>query len=108
MRGAEALLLPSRVEEALARTLLEALSVGTPAISWPVASSREVIDPGENGWIVDSIEGLRSALVTLADPARRAAMGAAARESAERRFSPAVVYPRLRELYGEALREVSA
>lgn len=108
MRGAEALLLPSRVEEALARTLLEALSVGTPVISWPVGSSREVVEEGVNGWVVSSVQELRSALDSLSDPATRERMGAAARSTAERRFAPAAVLPRLREVYEAAMREASA
>lgn len=103
MRGAAAVALPSRIEEALARTLLEAMSVGTPVVSWPVASSRELIDTGETGWVVSGVDELDAALAALADPSRRRRMGEAALARVAELFAPRAVYPRVASVYGAAL-----
>lgn len=108
MRGADALLLPSRVEEALARTMLEALSVGTPVLSWPIGSSREVIEDGVNGWIVESDEVLREALAELSIGEPRERLREGALRTARERFSPGAVYPRVAEVYETALDEAGS
>lgn len=105
MRTATAVVLPSRVEEALARTLLEALSMGTPVVSWPLESSREVIDEGRDGWVVASAVELDAALATLDEPGVRERMGGAARDKVAARFAPDVVYPQVARVYEAALAE---
>lgn len=70
--------------EGLGCVYLEAMSSGKPAIGCQGQGIAEVIRHGENGWLIppggqaELIEGLRA---LLRDPARRAQMGAAARQT---------------------------
>ena len=105
MRDAEAVILPSLWEEPLARVLLEAMSVGTPVISWPVGSSREVIDDGVNGWIVSAAGDLGRVLSELRAAGTRSRVAAASAATVRRRFAPAAVYPQLMAVYEAAMRD---
>lgn len=107
MQGAAALALPSRVEEALARTLLEAMAVGTPVVSWPLGSSREVIEDGHDGWIVGSSGELEKVLSRLRDPGTLKRVSAAAQKTARKRFGPQAVIPRMETVYREVLEEAA-
>lgn len=87
---ADVYLLSSDVE-GLPNTLIEAQALGIPAVATDCRyGPSEIIDHGETGVLVPP--GDRAALAgalleLLADPARRAAMGAAARTRARARFS---------------------
>jgi len=66
----------------------------------------EVVTQGETGWLVparDPAAMARAALSLLADPARRGAMGRAARASALARFQPGPLVSRTEALYRELL-----
>ena len=76
--------------------------------SWPseVGGVAEVIIHGETGWLVPRPESGgdgAAALSLLADPARRAAMGRAARASAVARFQPEPIVTRVEGIYREVL-----
>jgi glycosyltransferase involved in cell wall biosynthesis len=67
-----------------------------------VGGVAEVVTQGETGWLVparDPRSMARAALSLLADPARRKAMGRAARASALARFRPEPIVQRLEALY---------
>jgi len=72
------------------RALLEAAACGIPAVTTRRGALPEIVVDGETGLLVDeepaALAGAWSAL--LADPPRRARMGAAARERALRCFTP--------------------
>jgi glycogen(starch) synthase len=81
---ADVLALPSRYEE-LGTALVEAMAGGVPVVASRTGGIPEVVDhgrtgllvtPGDAGALADALDAL------LADPARRRAMGAAARERA--------------------------
>jgi glycosyltransferase involved in cell wall biosynthesis len=68
----------------------EAGAAGVPAVASAVAGLSEVVEDEVTGLLVapGDAEGLAVALIRLlGDPARRLAMGEAARESVRRRFS---------------------
>jgi starch synthase len=65
------------------------MAAGLPAIASDVGGTADIIEPGRNGFIVpgNDARALGQAITTtLADPARRAAMGRASRTLAEERF----------------------
>ena len=102
MRSAGVLLFPARWEEPLTRTLLEAGMAGLPAIALATGGNPDIIVDGETGVLVARPADLGPALAaTLADPARRARLGAAARARGAAEFGEDVVVPRVEALYAE-------
>ena len=85
---------------------LEAMAVGLPVVTCDNGGVSELVEDGVSGNIVratedpSAAEGLAVALMALAaDPARRAAYGAAGAERARQRFSPAAMARRTTALY---------
>ncbi len=102
MRAADALIFPARWEEPLTRTLLEAGSVGLPAVALAVGGNPDIIIDGVTGLLAAEPAGLGPALASLlADPSRRARMTEAARAHIAANFAEAVVVPRVEALYRE-------
>src|SRR5262249_50217331 len=94
MRAADALIFPARWEEPLTRTLLEAGSVGLPAVALATGGTPDIIRDGETGLLAAEPAGLGPALATLlADPDRRARMSTAARAHIAAHFAEEVVIP---------------
>ncbi len=106
IREASAVVLPSRWEEPMSRVMLEAMTLGTPVIAGAGASAAEVIESGRDGWIAEDSGQLHAAVAEAADPARAAAVGAAAAARARELFAPDAVYPLLMDVYAGALDEV--
>lgn len=77
--------------EGMPVSLIEAASVGTPAVSTDVGSAREVVVDGETGFVTTPVVGELAAAARriLGDPELRARMSAAATEHARRQFSAA-------------------
>jgi len=93
--------LPS-YREGLPKSLIEAASVGRPIVTTNVPGCREVVEDGENGFLVpprdsfalaDAIEKL------LIDPQMRKTMGSAGRKRAVEEFSSAVIIRQTLDLY---------
>ena len=75
---------------------LQYMAVGTPVVASPVGASVEIIEEGTSGLLADTEGDWRRAILELAsDHARRATMGAQARERVESAFSVVVNAPRL-------------
>jgi phosphatidylinositol alpha-mannosyltransferase len=87
MHEADVLVAPSLGGESFGMVLTEAFASGTPVVASDIAGYREVVRDGTDGMLVRAGDpaALGEALHALAmDPARRARMGVAARERAER------------------------
>jgi glycosyltransferase involved in cell wall biosynthesis len=89
LAGADALLFPITWNEPFGLVMIEALSCGTPVLATRRASTLEVIEPGETGFLAGpgdgseaDVEGLLAALPHLPLISRRRC-----REVAERRFT---------------------
>jgi glycosyltransferase involved in cell wall biosynthesis len=82
--GAHALLFPIDWPEPFGLVMIEAMSCGTPVIGWRAGSVPEVIDEGESGFIVDSIDAAVAAVQQAANLSR-----ARVRACFERRFTAA-------------------
>jgi len=92
--------------DGLPNTVLEALASGTPVVATPAGGIASAIDDGRTGMLV--AERDPAALATairalLADPARRAAMGTAARAAVEARFGWASAAARFEAAYDRAI-----
>ena len=78
--------------------MIEAMATGTPVIAWRNGSTTEVIEPGETGWLVDSLDEAIAAV-----PAARALDRQAIRARFELRFSAVAMARRYVTLYGDRL-----
>jgi glycosyltransferase involved in cell wall biosynthesis len=88
MRELDLLLVPSTKVEATTRVILEAFAAGLPVIAFGVGGIPEVVEDSVDGVLVRSTEEMaRAAIGLLGDPARRAGIVAAARETWTRRFA---------------------
>lgn len=57
LSGAEALLFPIDWPEPFGLVVIEAMAFGVPVIAWNEGAMPEIVDHGETGFIVDSIDG---------------------------------------------------
>ena len=90
MQAADAYVQPSRLE-GLANATMEAMAVGLPVITTDTCGQRELIQDGENGWLIPpgDVEALVRALSGMAsDPGAARERGKAARRTIETRFDP--------------------
>jgi glycosyltransferase involved in cell wall biosynthesis len=93
--------------EGCSNSILEAMASGKPVIATDVGGNREVIVPGENGFLVSpgDMQALADHTIELLrDPAKAAAMGRQARETALARFSLARMVRQYESLYETTLR----
>ncbi|MGN6562951.1 MAG: glycosyltransferase family 4 protein [Thermomicrobiales bacterium] len=106
LAAADIVLGMSFVNETFGISLCEALACERPVIASDFGGFREVVRPGETGLLVppQNPVALAAAIDTLlADPARRAAFGAAGRRDVAARFSWNAVVGRVLAAYDEAL-----
>ena len=89
--------------EGISNTVLEAMATGLPVIASATGGNLELLEDGVSGRLVAPREPLalaRALLAYAADPALRAAHGAAARARAEQRYSLRSMIAAYRSLYG--------
>ena len=85
--------------------LIQYMASGLPVVASPVGMNQVVVRDGVNGFLADTPEQWRAALLTLrADPALRRRMGAAGRALVEAEFSHLKVGVQL----AQALRQAAA
>ena len=105
MNSLDVFVLPSRAE-GTPNGIIEAMAHGVPVISTRVGGVPDIVDddsgilipPGDAGALAD-------AMLSLArDPARRKAMGVAAKQHYEKLFSPAAVLPLMLQTYDRVTR----
>lgn len=92
--------------EGLPRAVTQALLSGRPAVAYDVDGTREVCIDGETGCLVapGDTAGLRAAVEDLlADPTRRAAMGARGRALCRERFAAETMVEALERVYAGVL-----
>lgn len=93
--------------EGLARVLPQGLIAGKPVVSYDVDGAREVVIPGETGFLLPprSIEELSTALCELVnDPARRRQWGGAGRARFTDTFRHQNMTRQIRAVYAEVLK----
>jgi glycosyltransferase involved in cell wall biosynthesis len=107
-RRAAIAVLPSTYGEGVPKALLEAAACARPIVATDVPGCREVVRPGETGFLVapKEVEGLAAAIAALVgDPARRVAMGSAGRALIESEFAENLVARETLAVYRAALDE---
>ncbi len=106
--AATLLLFPSGWDEPLSRVLLEACAVGAPIVALATGGTGDILTDGANARLVDDLPAFAAAVRDLlADPAERARLVAAARATAEARFSAPVVAPQVEALYARVVAEAA-
>ena len=109
LREADVLCAPSLSGESFGMILTEAFAAGTPVIASHIAGYADVVTDGVDGVLVPPADPQRLAEELQAmhhEPARRVAMGEAARRSAERYGWP-VVAEQVEQVYERATRTVA-
>jgi len=92
--------------EGLARVLPQGLIAGKPVVSYDVGGAREVVIPGETGYLLprDSVGELADAMGELiADPALRTRFGATGRERFTDQFRHQTMTAAIRDVYARVL-----
>jgi glycosyltransferase involved in cell wall biosynthesis len=92
--------------EGLARVLPQALIAGKPVVSYDVDGAREVVLPGQTGYLLppQSVDELAAALSELAgDAALRERLGRTGRERFTEQFRHETMTRRIREVYADVL-----
>ena len=94
------------LREGLARVLPQGLIAGKPVISYDIDGAREVVLPGETGFLLPprSVTELADAIGQLtADPALRERLGQTGRRKITDQFRHETMTQRLREIYEQVL-----
>jgi glycosyltransferase involved in cell wall biosynthesis len=105
MKGCDIFVLPS-LYEGLSNAAIEAMSFGKPAVLSEVNGSREIVTPGENGYIVPLKDdtALAGAIFDLLDnDERRKVFGNCARVHVHERFGVGNMIHKLERLFQEKL-----
>ena len=98
--GAAALLMPIGWPEPFGLVVIEAMACGTPVIAFPFGSMPELIEPGVNGVLVESVDQAVAAVEALAALDRRLC-----RRSFEERFTAARMVENYVRVYEELVEE---
>ena len=98
--GAAALLMPIGWPEPFGLVVIEAMACGTPVIAFPFGSMPELIEPGVNGALVESVDQAVAAVEALAALDRRQC-----RRSFEERFTTARMVENYVRVYEELVEE---
>ena len=98
------------LREGLARVLPQGLIAGKPVVSYDIDGAREVVIPGETGFLLPprSVAELADAIVQLAgDPTLRERLGQTGRRKFTDQFRHETMTKRLREIYRQVLEDAS-
>ena len=103
--AADVMVIPSR-QDNLPNTGLEAHACGTPVVAFSIGGLPDILADRVTGALAEPFDPVSLAAAirwVLEDPHRRFALGAAARERAERLWAPARVAGLYTEVYGQAI-----
>jgi glycosyltransferase involved in cell wall biosynthesis len=108
LQASDILVLPSIIREGLSLALIEAMSACLPVVGTAVGGIPEVIEDGENGFLVSpgSSEQLAEALKKLVnDQALRTGLGRRGRQIYEEKFTMPKMIQQIETLYDQLLAE---
>ncbi len=103
---ADIFVLISPKAEGYGLTALQAMAAGIPCITTNIATFPEIIDEGENGFMIEPnnyLELLDRLEKLISDKNLREKIGKKAKEKVRDKFSPQVVLAKLEKIYQEAL-----
>jgi glycosyltransferase involved in cell wall biosynthesis len=107
MAQASFLVVPSIWPETFGMVIVEAFSHGLPVIASRIGALTEIVDDGVTGLLFSAgdAKSLEAKVVwAIQHPEEMRMMGANARKVYEHRYSPAVNFLKLKEIYNAALR----
>jgi len=110
LAGSDMFVLPTP-SEGLSVAIMEAMAAALPVVATAVGGNAELVEPGKTGYLVQAgdVGALAEAIRVLArDPARRKAMGRAARSRVMLEFTADKMADRYAQLYEELLRPKGA
>ena len=93
---------PSYYREGIPKVLLEAGSMGKPLVAVDNVGTREIVEDGVNGFLVEAqkAQDLLEAIIKLVEnPDLRQKLGAAARQKVLQQFSDKIVISKTMEVY---------
>lgn len=91
--------------EGMPIAMLEAMALGLPVVATDVVGNRDLVRPGETGYVARDVEEFLKALQKLAEtPALRRKMGDAARAAVIQEYDQDQLAKRWQALYGEVYR----
>lgn len=104
LRGARALVVPSRCYEGQPRVILEAFAAGVPVLASHLGGLPDLVEDQVNGFLVGADNGTswRLAAERLTDDETSARLGHAAYRAWQRRFTPEQALSNIEDLYAEA------
>ncbi|HEY6329580.1 MAG TPA: glycosyltransferase family 4 protein [Blastocatellia bacterium] len=103
LAGAAAMLFPIQWKEPFGLVMIESLACGTPVIAWRNGSVAEVIQHGKSGFVVNSIEEMKSSIRDIETINR-----ADCRGEAEERFSDRVMAANYVRVYEDVIADKEA
>lgn len=106
LAGARLLVLPTRCYEGFPLVVREAFALGVPVAGSDLGAVADIVTDGVTGVLFrpgDAADLQARVAAAWADPARLAAMGAAARRTFEAEYTAERSYERLMEIYGAAI-----
>jgi glycosyltransferase involved in cell wall biosynthesis len=106
MKGAAFLVMPSVWYEGFPMTIAESFACGTPVICSKLGAMQEIVEHQRTGlhFMPDDAEDLRSQVEhALSHPAELAAMGKAARQEYEQRYTAQINYAMLMNIYEQTI-----
>jgi glycosyltransferase involved in cell wall biosynthesis len=106
--GAVDIVVHASLREGLARVLPQALIAGKPVISYDIDGAREVVLPGETGYLLPprSVAEMADAILLLAgNPQMRDCFGQTGRAKFTEQFRHETMTRRLREIYEQVLED---
>ena len=101
----DVMIVPSR-QDNLPNTAIEAMACGTPVVAFNLGGLPDIVDHGRSGWLAvpTDLEGLSKGITwLLSDGHRLNDMSVAARDSAVKKFSAAIVAERYLSVYADAI-----
>lgn len=102
LRAARALIVASSVPETSSLVAMEALACGTPVIAFPIGALPEIVEHGQTGFLVHTLDDMVGAIAAAGDIDRKVC-----RAEAARRFSLARMTRRYIERYENLVRNAS-
>ena len=104
LRGARALVVPSRWYEGQPRVILEAFAAGVPVLASRIGGLPELVEHDVNGYLVEPDDGggWAEALERMADDETSLRLGAGAYRTWERRFTPEIAIRELEDAFSAA------
>jgi len=98
--GIDVVVVPSVVPDPLPRSVMEAMAAGLPVVAYPAGGIPDMVDDGENGWLVKTADTFCHVIEVLSsDPELSIRIGSEARKKIANKFSFDSMYKEINCIY---------